>query len=117
MTRLRLFIWARARAIILLAGYYVQNSTVSKGLAIKLLRGYPGLELKLRSVYLSCRFDDQLRLSNWNDTLSDCAMADGVQVSTSQVCLLQPILPTSSGLNACQRTPLEAYFYGHQRLL
>jgi hypothetical protein len=86
------------------AGVRVQGTSRLRLFVLRLLRGHPGLEQKLRSIYLGCRFDDQLKPVNWSGVPNNLTVSYGRDLSGPPC-----------GINAHQRSPLEANFQNYQR--
>jgi hypothetical protein len=112
ITKLRLFVRARVVSAIKLAGDRVQSSARFKRLVLRLLRGHPGLELKLRHIYLGSRYNEQLQSVNWPGAPGDSVVDQSGDISSDSEYRVSP--PTPDGINANQRTPLEAYFHIYQ---
>jgi hypothetical protein len=90
----------------------VQSSARFKRFVLRLLRGHPGLELRLRHIYLGCRFNEQLRSVNWSGAPSNSVVDQSGDISNDKEYRVSP--PRPDGINANQRTPLEAYFHVYQ---
>ena len=102
------FVRARIVSAIKWAGDRAQSSLGFKRFALRLLRGHPGLQQKLRRVYLENQYKDQPQPVNWSGTSSDAVKPLHPDVAGDKKSVISQFAPP--GINADQRTPLESSF-------
>lgn len=112
IAQLRYFMRRRVVSAVNWAGNRVQGTSRFRRFALRLLRGHPGLEQKLRSIYLGCRLGEQLKPLNWPGVPNSSAVTYCPDVSVKKEKVISQ--PAQHGINAHQRSPLEANFHNYQ---
>lgn len=98
--------------IIKKAGNYAQKSPGFKFFALRLLRRFPGLEQKLRSIYLGYRLANQYHSVNVSAPQIAFVKKFDLEASEGKEYPLPSNL--SDGINAQQRSPLEINFHAYR---
>jgi hypothetical protein len=116
IAKLRQFTRARVVSTVIWAGDRARTFPNLKRFALWLLRAHPGLQQKLRSIYLrsqneESQNEDQPQPVNWSGTSADLVMPLDLGVSGGRECVL--LGPGPRGINADQRTPLESSFHSY----
>jgi hypothetical protein len=106
--KLRRFVHIRIISTIKWAGDRAKRSPTFKRFAMNLLRKHPGLQQKLRWIYLVNQFNDQPQMANWPGTSTDAVTPLSVGIQDDRECIIP--LPYPRGINANQRSPLEVNF-------
>jgi O-antigen chain-terminating methyltransferase len=94
------------------AGDWAQRSPGLKRFALRLLWKHPGLKQKLRSIYLGSYFDDQSHSVNLSGPPSNLPITNSFNASEDKEYLIS--LAAAHGINAQQRSPLEANFHNYR---
>ena len=110
--KLRQFVRARIISTINWAVDCARSSPGFKHFALRLLRGQPSLQQKLRRVYLENQRNDQPQPINWSVTTTDIIMSPDINACGEKRYVLLQLAP--DGINANQRTPLESNFHTYR---
>ena len=90
------------------AGVRARSSPGFKRFALRLLRGHPSIQQKLRRIYSESQHKDQPQPANWPGTPTEAVTPLAAGVQDDSECVFA--LPPPRGINANQRSPLEENF-------
>ena len=111
-TILRQFIRSRVVSAIKWAGDRTRSSPGFNRFVFRLLRRYPGLQQKLRKVYMENQGNDLLQPANWSGASTDAVTPFHRDVTGDKECVMSQ--PAPNGVNANQQTPLESSFHTYR---
>jgi FkbM family methyltransferase len=100
-------------AVIKKAGDHARRSPRFKRFALRMLHRYPGLQNKLRRIYLEPQPANQPSEENRLDSATGAVAMPGDDVPGDRTRVVS--LPTASGINADQCSPLESNFQNYLR--
>ncbi|MDE2174721.1 MAG: FkbM family methyltransferase [Betaproteobacteria bacterium] len=110
-TRVTQSVRAPVVAVIKKVGNHARRSPRFKRFALRMLHRYPGLQNKLRRIYLEPQPANQPSQKNRLDSAMGAVAMPGDEVAGDRERVVS--LPTASGINADQRSPLEANFQAY----
>ena len=89
---------------------YAQKAPRFRRVVLTVLNRMPGLAIKLRQMHIQSQFAPHPHHGDWSGNQTPMPAGQTSPISSSDVNRLHSI-PLSNGINARQRTPLEAYFH------
>ncbi|MGN8198332.1 class I SAM-dependent methyltransferase [Salinisphaera sp. RV14] len=94
------------------AGNYAKTAPRFRRAALRVLNRAPGLNIKLRQLYLESKFGSGSRGDVWSARAASGAAASATTRAGNETAGLSSEA-MSNGINAGQRTPLETYFHAY----